>query len=187
MAIEHIIKAKMEKNDEFYTQYADIQKEVNAYLEYNPDVFRGKTILLPCDDPEWSNFTKFFAQNFERFGLKKLISTSYSLDKKTEKYKYVYQLSLFETESPKFDEKKNGLGLDFKDLISIDTAKLKSAFNINIDQNQLQSQTQGYMAEISNAISTDTTPARNAFMSNLNILANVNLQKEEDSPLEISK
>ena len=41
------------KNDEFYTQYADIQKEVNAYIEYNPDVFRGKTILLPCDDPEW--------------------------------------------------------------------------------------------------------------------------------------
>ena len=99
-------KARVSKNDEFYTQYVDIQKEVNAYLEYNPDVFRGKTILLPCDDPEWSNFTKFFAQNFERFGLKKLISTSYSLDKKTEKYKYVYQLSLFETESPKFDEKK---------------------------------------------------------------------------------
>ena len=64
--------AKNAKNDEFYTQYADIQKEVNAYLEYNPDVFRGKTILLPCDDPEWSNFTKFFAQNFEEFGLKNI-------------------------------------------------------------------------------------------------------------------
>ena len=35
-------------------------------LEYNPDVFRGKTVLLPCDDPEWSNFTRFFAQNFEK-------------------------------------------------------------------------------------------------------------------------
>ena len=53
--------AKVAKNDEFYTQYADIQKEVNAYLEYNPDTFRDKTVLLPCDDPEWSNFTKFFA------------------------------------------------------------------------------------------------------------------------------
>lgn len=72
----------------------------------------------------------------------------------------------------KFDEKKNGLGLDFKDLISIDTNKLQSAFNIKIDQNQLQSQTQGYMAEISNAISTDINPAREAFMSNLNTLAN---------------
>ena len=65
MANENLSKAKIAKNDEFYTQYADIQKEINAYLEYNPDVFRGKTILLPCDDPEWSNFTKFFAQNFE--------------------------------------------------------------------------------------------------------------------------
>ena len=71
MANRNLGEAKKAKNDEFYTQYADIQKEVNAYLEYDPDVFRNKTILLPCDDPEWSNFTKFFAQNFERFGLKK--------------------------------------------------------------------------------------------------------------------
>ena len=70
--------AKSAKNDEFYTQYADIQKEVNAYLDYNPDTFRGKTVLLPCDDPEWSKFTRFFAENFERLGLKKLISTSYA-------------------------------------------------------------------------------------------------------------
>ena len=68
--------AKRAKFDEFYTQYHDIEKEITAYIDYNPDVFRGKTVLLPCDDPEWSNFTKFFAQNFKRFGLKKLISTS---------------------------------------------------------------------------------------------------------------
>ncbi|MBO5641278.1 MAG: adenine-specific methyltransferase EcoRI family protein [Prevotella sp.] len=92
--------AKAAKNDEFYTQYADIQKEINAYLEYNPDVFRGKTVLLPCDDPEWSNFTKFFAQNFERLGLKRLISTSYAVESK--KYKN-YQPTLFEKESPMFD------------------------------------------------------------------------------------
>lgn len=92
--------AKAAKNDEFYTQYADIQKEINAYLEYNPDTFRDKTVLLPCDDPEWSNFTKFFAQNFERLGLKKLISTSYAVESK--KYKY-YEPTLFETESPLFD------------------------------------------------------------------------------------
>ena len=73
-----LTKAKSAKNDEFYTQYNDIQKEVNAYLEYNPDTFRGKTVLLPCDDPEWSKFTRFFAENFERLGLKKLISTSYA-------------------------------------------------------------------------------------------------------------
>ncbi len=95
--------AKAAKNDEFYTQYADIQKEVNAYLEYNPDTFRDKTVLLPCDDPEWSNFTRFFAQNFERLGLKRLISTSYAVESK--KYKN-YQPSLFETESPLFDADK---------------------------------------------------------------------------------
>ena len=100
---ENLKKAQLGKNDEFYTQFVDIQREVNAYLEYNPDVFRNKTILLPCDDPEWSNFTKFFAQNFQNFGLKKLISTSYANDKKND---VMVQLSLFESESPKYDKKK---------------------------------------------------------------------------------
>jgi len=77
MGNKNLNNAKMAKNDEFYTQYPDIQKEIDAYLEYDPNVFKGKTILLPCDDPEWSNFTKFFAQNFEKLGLKKLISTCY--------------------------------------------------------------------------------------------------------------
>jgi hypothetical protein len=104
MANTNLANAKTAKNDEFYTQYADIQKEINAYLDYNPDVFRGKTVLLPCDDPEWSNFTKFFAQNFELLGLKKLISTSYAPESK--KYKVGYQLTLFETESPQFDADK---------------------------------------------------------------------------------
>ena len=75
---KNLHNARMAKNDEFYTQYTDIQKEIDAYLEYDPNVFRDKTILLPCDDPEWSNFTKFFVQNFEKFGLKKLISTCYT-------------------------------------------------------------------------------------------------------------
>ena len=85
MANTNLANAKTAKNDEFYTQYADIQKEINAYLDYNANVFRGKTVLLPCDDPEWSNFTRFFAQNFERLGLKRLISTSYAVESK--KYK----------------------------------------------------------------------------------------------------
>ena len=104
MANENLSKAKIIKNDEFYTQYADIQKEMNAYLEYNPDVFRDKTILLPCDDPEWSNFTKFFAQNFENFGLKKLISTSYAVESKQIKQ---WEPTLFETENPNYDADKS--------------------------------------------------------------------------------
>ena len=90
--------AKNAKNDEFYTQYSDIEAEMNAYVEFDPDVFRGKTILLPCDDPEWSNFTKYFASNFERFGLKKLISTSYAKGAANK------QLSFFEMSSPLYDE-----------------------------------------------------------------------------------
>ena len=104
MANKNLSNAKNAKNDEFYTQYADIQKEVNSYLDFDADVFRGKTVLLPCDDPEWSNFTKFFAQNFQRFGLKKLISTSYAAESKN--FKSVYQPSLFEEKSPQFDKKK---------------------------------------------------------------------------------
>ena len=93
--------AKRAKNDEFYTQYSDIEAEMNAYVEFNPDVFRGKTVLLPCDDPEWSNFTKYFASNFERFGLKKLISTSYAMSAGSK------QLTLFEQESPLYDADKH--------------------------------------------------------------------------------
>lgn len=97
--------AKKAKNDEFYTQWADIEKEIMAYLDYNPDVFRDKTVLLPCDDPEWSNFTKFFAQNFERFGLKKLISTSYAHNSKN--VDFPYQLSFFEESAPQYDATKS--------------------------------------------------------------------------------
>ena len=102
MAHTSLSAAKKAKNDEFYTQYNDIEAEMNAYVEFNPDVFRGKTILLPCDDPEWSNFTKYFAANFERFGLKKLISTSYA------KSAGNGRLTSFERESPLFDESKHG-------------------------------------------------------------------------------
>ena len=104
MANRNLNAAKTAKNDEFYTQFYDIETEMEAYLDYNRDVFRGKTVLLPCDDPEWSNFTRYFAQNFETLGLKKLISTSFAPESKT--YKCGYQLSLFETESPKFDKDK---------------------------------------------------------------------------------
>ena len=128
MANKNLSNAKNAKNDEFYTQLNDIQAEVNAYIDYDPDVFRGKTVLLPCDDPEWSNFTRFFAQNFERFGLKKLISTSYAAASKkipnaeaqsrgvrrggrgvSPTRPQWYQPTLFEQESPQYDEKKTAV------------------------------------------------------------------------------
>lgn len=104
MANENLGSAKKAKNDEFYTQFGDIQKEMNAYLDFNPNVFKGKTVLLPCDDPEWSNFTKYFAQNFETLGLKKLISTSFAPDSKS--VEITYQPTLFEMDSPGYDPEK---------------------------------------------------------------------------------
>ena len=69
--------AKAAKQDEFYTLYVDIQKEVEAYLEFDEDTFHGKVVYCNCDDPFESNFFKYFAANFNRLGLKKLITTSY--------------------------------------------------------------------------------------------------------------
>ena len=97
--------AKKTKNDEFYTQWSDIEREMNAYLEYDPDVFRGKTLLLPCDDPEWSNFTKFFALHFRDYGLKKLISTSYAPNSKAGFS--TYEPTNFERDNPSFNEVKS--------------------------------------------------------------------------------
>lgn len=77
MANEFLTNAKKVKNDEFYTQYSDIQKEVEAYLEYNPNVFRDKVVYCNCDDPFESNFFRYFVLKFNDLGLKRLITTSY--------------------------------------------------------------------------------------------------------------
>ena len=98
---QNLNSAAKAKNDEFYTQFEDINKELNCYLEYDKNVFRDKTILLPCDDPQFSNFTNFFAQKFHEYGLKKLISTSYAVNSK--KFKMPVQLNLFERNSPQYN------------------------------------------------------------------------------------
>ena len=94
MANSNLTNAKNAKNDEFYTQYNDIAREIEAYLEYNPNVFQGKTILLPCDDPFESKFFSYFALHFNSLKLKKLIATCYVGSPIANK-----QLSLFDDES----------------------------------------------------------------------------------------
>lgn len=76
-AAKRLTEAREAKRDEFYTRYIDIQKEVEAYLEFNPDTFKDKVVYCNCDDPFESNFFKYFANNFNRLGLKKLVTTSY--------------------------------------------------------------------------------------------------------------
>ena len=107
MANTNLKEAKAAKNDEFYTQFHDIESEMMAYLDFDPDVFRDKTVLLPCDDPEWSNFTRFFVAKFEDLGLKKLISTSFAQESKN--YKTDWQPTLFETQSPIFSAEKSAV------------------------------------------------------------------------------
>lgn len=77
MANTNLGAARKVKNDEFYTQFHDIQKEIEAYIEYDKDTFRGKVVYCNCDDPFESNFFRYFALNFKRLGLKSLITTSY--------------------------------------------------------------------------------------------------------------
>ena len=66
-------KAKKGKNDEFYTQRSDIEKELRHYKDH----FKGKVVLCNCDDPRVSNFFHYFSHYFEVLGLKKLITTCY--------------------------------------------------------------------------------------------------------------
>ena len=77
--------AKKEKNDEFYTMLSDIEKELWNYKEH----FKDKIIFCNCDDPEESNFWKYFSLNFEFLGLKKLVSTHFHTDRQT------YKLEMF--------------------------------------------------------------------------------------------
>ena len=73
--VEHknLTSAKTSKNDEFYTQLSDIERELKHYKNH----FKDKVVLCNCDDPRISNFFHFFSYNFEKFGLKKLIATCY--------------------------------------------------------------------------------------------------------------
>lgn len=120
--------AKKAKNDEFYTQWADIEREMNAYLEYNPDVFQGKTVLLPCDDPEWSNFTKFFALHFVEYGLKKLISTSYAPNSNAGGA--FYAPTLFELDDLQYDEDKS---FDRGRMFVLEPTDINGDDEVNID------------------------------------------------------
>lgn len=89
--------AKNAKNDEFYTQLSDIEKELRHYRKH----FKDKVVLLNADDPFESNFFKYFCLNFNKLGLKKLIATCYSGSPIANA-----QLSLFDVTGEEEDKKK---------------------------------------------------------------------------------
>jgi hypothetical protein len=76
-SIKNLKSARRAKNDEFYTQYVDIQKEIEKYLEFDSNTFRDKVVYCNCDDPFESNFFRYFVLNFNKLGLRQLITTSY--------------------------------------------------------------------------------------------------------------
>lgn len=77
-------KAKKERNDEFYTRYEDIEKEMVHYKEH----LSGKTVYCPCDDYRWSNFVKYFKDNFYTYSLSGLVATNFDIGEGA--WKYVY-------------------------------------------------------------------------------------------------
>jgi hypothetical protein len=105
-------KAKTEKDDEFYTQFTDIEKEIKHYKKH----FKNKVVYCNCDDPEWSNFFKYFSNAFDYLGLKKLITTHYDKSGKSS-----YKLELLE-QGKIIKTKLNGDG-DFRSEECIDILK----------------------------------------------------------------
>ena len=103
MSQKNLHTAKQQKMDEFYTQYADIERECERYRSQ----FAGKVVYLNCDDPEESNFWKYFANNFDFLKLKKLVATHYDANKKS------YKLELYK------DINSDGF-IDGKDSIKTD-------------------------------------------------------------------
>ena len=96
MSNSNLQSAKKAKNDEFYTRREDIENELSHYSEH----FKGKVVYCNCDDPEWSEFVKFFKRNFKAWGLKKLIATHYEPDEKN----YAYYLEYNEHQNDGMDD-----------------------------------------------------------------------------------
>ncbi len=86
---KNLRKANKAKNDEFYTQLSDIEKELKNYREY----LLWKVIFCNCDDPEESHFWKYFSENFEFLGLKKLISTHFEDEKPSYKLEIIADIN----------------------------------------------------------------------------------------------
>lgn len=110
---KNLHKANKEKNDEFYTMLSDIEAELQHYEHH----FKDKVVYCNCDNPEWSNFWKYFKDNFERLGLKRLIATYYDNDNQ------VYRTDLIndtKNEPNRFPLKGNG---DFRSQECIDILK----------------------------------------------------------------
>lgn len=121
-------KAKKQKSDEFYTLLPDIERE----LQYYEGQFKDKVVFCNCDDPRTSNFYRYFAENFKRLGLRKLIAACYKEDEcnlfntsaDESGFYYIYTGDTIQSAIPDDDELQyfNGNG-DFRSHESINLLK----------------------------------------------------------------
>lgn len=134
-----LIAAKIARQDEFYTQLEDIEKELRHYEVQ----FHGKSILCNCDDPFQSNFFRFFVMNFERIGLKKLLATNHIPSSSPEDGKKAYKAVVTSTNSAleDLDSYKNGSCLKSE-------ACLKSGSDVPIDMDALFSLSGNSLSEL---------------------------------------
>jgi len=120
LANANLNKARKQKNDEFYTQYIDIENELQHYKKH----FKNKVVYCNCDDPRKSNFVKYFIDNFVLLGLKKLIAVGYiaqGADLFTEQ-KPEKAICLVHTSTESITKELNGNG-DFRSKESIEFLK----------------------------------------------------------------
>lgn len=86
---KNLHKASADKKDEYYTKLSDIEKELKHYSKY----FKDKVVFCNCDDPQYSNFWKYFELNFEKLGLKKLVATHFQSNKSSYKLELIKDIN----------------------------------------------------------------------------------------------
>ena len=182
------IKLKLIKPTDIYkynTKY-DVYEDMSEDEEYMKTIYNNGEELKIVGIVSAKPGTTSMALNPGVAYTSKLIDYIIDYSKNTEVVKKQLQNQEVDIFSGKrFDSNKNNFNFEFSDLVSIDNEKLSSAFNINIDQNSLKKQTEGYMNEINNAITTNTIPARDAFNNSFNTLA-TNLFNSINSEISIN-
>lgn len=156
-----------------YNSKYDVYEDMSTDEKYMEDLYKKATKLKIVGIVSPKEGTTTMALNPGVNYTSSLIDYIIEYSKETEVVKKQLAKPEIDVLSGKrFDAKTNNFNFEFKDLVKVDNKKLQSAFNISISQSDLEKQTKKYMEEISNTITTDTTPANKAFSKGLETLAN---------------
>ena len=156
-----------------YNSKYDVYEDMSTDEKYMEDLYKKATKLKIVGIVSPKEGTTTMALNPGVNYTSSLIDYIIEYSKETEVVKkQLAKPELDVLSGKRFDAKTNNFNFEFKDLVKVDNKKLQSAFNISISQSDLEKQTKKYMEEISNTITTDTTPANEAFSKGLETLAN---------------